>query len=198
MKKKIKVISIVIVIVIAINAIFPSNVYGLSGNVVKSIGGKLLTPIMELFVTLSDAAVDIVQKVVFGIDADAIVEVNRTGEFWSIAIGVAAGLAVLAGSVILAVIFAPVTGVVATIAVVGSTVVMSIGTVIKTYLVTSTIVSSMLTNTFQLPFIAISPENIIQNKIDMFSVNFFSNEDTQDSADGEMGGNINIGIISLV
>ena len=192
MKKKIKVISIVIVIVIAINAIFPSNVYGLSGDVVKSIGGKLLTPIMELFVTLSDAAVDIVQKVVFGIDADAIVEVNRTGEFWSIALGVYAGLAVLAGSVILAVIFAPVTGVVATIAVVGSTVVMSIGTVIKTYLVTSTIVSSMLTNTFQLPFIAISPENIIQNKIDMFSVNFFSNEDTQDSADGDMGGNINI------
>ena len=46
--------------------------------------------------------------------------------------------------------------------------VMSIGSVIITYFAVSMMTSQMLPSTFYLPFISISPENILQNKISLF------------------------------
>lgn len=173
MIKKMKLILVISVTMIIINFILPKYSYGVSGSTVQNIGGKLLNPIMELFVALCDGAIDISQKVLFGVDGDAIVEINRVGSWIAKALGIIAGIAVLAGCVALAVITAPVSGVAALVAVGVGTAILSIGKVVKTYFAVSTIVASMLPNSFQLPFIVISPENIIQNKIGMFSINFF-------------------------
>lgn len=181
--KKINFILMIAIVVIVINSIFPNYSYGISGKTVQTIGGKLLSPVMDLLVALCDGAIDISQKVLFGVEGDAIVEVDRVGSWIAKGLAVIASLAVIAGCVALAVFFAPVTGVVATIAVGVGTAVLSIGKAIKTYFAVSVIVSSMLNNMFQLPFIVISPESIIQNKIGMFSVNFFEeNTNEQDTS----------------
>lgn len=185
MIKKLRKMWHIVVITIIIEVVSPSYSYAVSGSTIHSVGGKLLAPVMEAFVALSDGVIDITQKVLFGVDGDAIVEVDREGSWISKAIGVIAGIAVLAGCIALAVITAPVTGVVATIAVGIGTAILSVGKVIKTYFITSVLVSSMLGSTFQLPFIVISPETIIQNKIGMFNVNFFSankNISTEDNS----------------
>ena len=185
MIKKLRKMWYIVVITIIIEVVSPSYSYAVSGSTIHSVGGKLLAPVMEAFVALSDGVIDITQKVLFGVDGDAIVEVDREGSWISKAIGVIAGIAVLAGCIALAVITAPVTGVAATIAVGIGTAILSVGKVIKTYFITSVLVSSMLGSTFQLPFIVISPETIIQNKIGMFNVNFFSankNISTEDNS----------------
>ena len=185
MIKKLRKMWFVVLITIIIEVVSPSYSYAVSGSTIHSVGGKLLAPVMEAFVALSDGVIDITQKVLFGVDGDAIVEVDREGSWISKAIGVIAGIAVLAGCIALAVITAPVTGIAATIAVGIGTAILSVGKVIKTYFITSVLVSSMLGSTFQLPFIVISPETIIQNKIGMFNVNFFSankNISTEDNS----------------
>lgn len=176
MKKKIKKVWLIIVTIMVVSIICPNYTYAIKAETISgvgSIGGKLLGPIMEVFVALCDGVIDISQKALFGVEGDAIVEVDRTANGIAKVLGVIAAIAVLAGSVALAIFFAPVTGVVATVAVGVSTAVISIGKVIKTYFVVSVIASSMLNTSFDLPFIVISPEDIIQNKIGMFNVNFF-------------------------
>ena len=177
MKKITKMIWLIIVVVTVLNTICPSNSYAVSDDTItigKSIGGKVMGPIMDFFVTLCDGIIDIAQKVLFGVEGDAIVDVDRSGKWISKALGILAAVAVLACSIALAVIFSPVTGFAATVTLVAGTVVLNVGKVIKTYFVITTIASTMLNTSFQLPFIVISPENIIQNKIGMFNVNFFS------------------------
>ncbi len=186
MKKKIRIIWLSILLLTIVTTLFPNYSYAISSNTINGagkVGGKLLGPVMDVFVTLCDGIIDISQKVLFGAEGDAIVEVDRGGSWISKSIGILAGLAILAGSIALAVIFAPVTGVAASIAVGVGTAVLSIGKVIKTYFITTTIVASMLNTSFQLPFIVISPENIIQNKVGMFDINFFS-VSTKTNGDG--------------
>ena len=173
---KLNKIWLIVLIVIFVSTICPSYSYGISSDTIatgKSIGGKILGPIMDALVTLCDGIIDIVQKVLFGVEGDAIVNIDRSSEGIAKGLGIIAGIAVMACSVALAVFFAPVTGVAASIIVGVGTAVLTVGKVIKTYLVVSTIASAMLNNSFQIPFIVVSPENIIQNKIGMFNVNFF-------------------------
>lgn len=182
MKKLTSMIWLSIVVVTVMSAICPNYSYAVSSDTVtagKSIGGKVMEPIMDFFMTLCDGIIDIVQKVLFGVEGDAIVNVDRSGEGISKALGIIAAVAVLAGSIALAVVFGQVIGVAATVALVAGTAVLSVGKVIKTYFLVTTIASSMLNTSFQIPFIVISPENIIQNKVGMFNVNFFDeNTDT--------------------
>ena len=189
MNKKIKVVWLSIISLIVVTAICPNYSYALSSETVssgKSIGGKLVGPVMDFFVTICDGIVDITQKVLFGVEGDAIVNVDRSGEWIPKVLGVIAVIAILAGSVALAVIFAPVTGVVATVAIGTGTAILTIGKAIKTYFVVTTIMSTMLNNSFQIPFIVISPENIIQNKVGMFNVNFFSENTNIDKNDNSL------------
>lgn len=189
MKKKTRIVWLIIVAVIITNTICNNNSYAVSSETigyVKNLGGKLLAPIMDIFVTLCDGVIDISQKALFGVEGDAIIDIDRGGSWISKALGVIAGIAVLAGCVALAVFFAPVTGIVGTIAVGVGTAILSIGKIIKTYLIVSIVTGSMLNSSFQLPFIVISPENIIQNKVGMFDINFFSENNEKNENDNSV------------
>jgi hypothetical protein len=51
-------------------------------NDAEQIGGKLLNPIMSLFVSLGDSAMALLQKVVYGMD-ESLVNLNTTTHWWS-------------------------------------------------------------------------------------------------------------------
>ena len=191
MKKKTRMIWLIIVAVMVISIICPNNSYAVSADTigyVENLGGKLLGPITDIFVTLCDGLIDISQKALFGEEGDAIVDVDRDGISIPKALGIFAGIAVLAGCVALAVFLGPATTLAAKIVVGVGTAVLSVGKVVKTYFIVSMISSAMLNSSFQLPFIVISPENIIQNKIGMFDVNFFS----ENTKNNENDNSINI------
>lgn len=173
MKKKINVILAIVVIFIILSCIFPNHSYGFDG-------GKLLEPVFDLLVAICDAIVDLLQKVLLGIEDDAFVNIDRSVSFWSKFFGVVAAIAVAALSIGLAVFFSFATGGagLVLIAVGAKAAIMSIGSVVVTYFAVSLITSQMLPSTFYLPFISISPENILQNKISLFDVNFFEEVDT--------------------
>ena len=177
MKKIASIICLSIVVITVMSTICPNYSYAISSETIaagKSFGGKILEPVMDFFVTLCDGIIDIAQKVLFGVEGDAIVNIDRSSEGIAKALGIIAAIAVMACSIALAVIFSPVTSLAAAIFVGAGTAVLTIGKVIKTYFVITTIASAMLNNSFQIPFIVVSPENIIQNKIGMFNVNFFA------------------------
>lgn len=186
MKKKIKKMGLIILIILIVSIIYPNYTYAIGTDTISSIGGKLLDPVMDLLVALCDGVIDISQKALFGVEGDAIVRIDRTSSFIAKALGIIAALAVLAGAVALAVIFAPVTGVAATIVVGASTAVMTVGAAVKTYFTVSVVVSSMLNTSVDLPFIVISPEDIIQNKVGMFNVNFFGENENINENDNSV------------
>ena len=170
MKKIIRIVLIVLAIILILNCVFPKSSYCLDG-------GALLNPIMKLFTVIADGAIDILQSSILGQEGSSFWEVDRVGNIISIILGILAGALVLVGSVALAIFFAVPTGgasVGVLIAVGVKAAVMAIGKVVITYFVVSTIVSNMLPDTFTLPFIAISPEEILQNRIEIFDVNYFN------------------------
>lgn len=170
MKKIIRIVLIVLAIILILNCVFPKSSYCLDG-------GALLNPIMKLFTVIADGTIDILQSSILGQEGSSFWEVDRVGNIISIILGILAGALVLVGSVALAIFFAVPTGgasVGVLIAVGVKAAVMAIGKVVITYFVVSTIVSNMLPDTFTLPFIAISPEEILQNRIEIFDVNYFN------------------------
>lgn len=173
MKKKINIVLSIVVILVVIIFIFPNRSYAFDG-------GKLLSPIFDLLTAICDAIIDLFQKILLGIEDDAFVNIDRSVSFWSKFFGVLAAIAVAALSIGLAVFFSFATGGtgLALIAVGIKAAVMSIGSVVITYFAVSMITSEMLPSSFYLPFISISPENILQNKISLFDVNFFEEVDT--------------------
>ncbi len=173
MKKKIRIILSIVIIIIIFNFIIPNCSYAFDG-------GKILSPVMDLLTAVSDSVIDILQKVLLGIKDDAFVNIDRTESFLSKFLGAIAALAVAAICIGLAVFFSFATGGtgLALIAVGVKAAILSVGKIVITYCVVSLISSQMLPNTFYLPFISISPENILQNKISLFDVNFFEEVDT--------------------
>lgn len=172
---------IVLIVIVVFIILFPNFSYGAVD--VAAIGGKLLEPIMDVFVALCDGVIDLGQKIMFSTDADAIVNINRTGEIISKVLGVICAAAFIAISIGLAVFFAVGVGAATvTVVILGvNTAVLSIKNAVIMYFAVSTITSNMLPDTFYLPFISLAPENIISNKIELFDVNFFegNNESTE-------------------
>lgn len=162
---------IIFLLIIFIFLIFLKPNYSLALDGTE-FGGKLLAPIMDLFASLCDGIITIVQQTVIGSDGDVIVNIDRAVSIWSIIATIAVGLIIVAAA-----FFAgPAGGIVATIAFIGKTVVITAKAVVITYFVVKTATSTMLPTSFNLPFIELSPDNIFKNKIEMFDVNFFSPE----------------------
>lgn len=162
---------IIFLLIIFIFLIFLKPNYSLALDGTE-FGGKLLAPIMDLFASLCDGIITIVQQTVMGSDGDVIVNIDRAVSIWSIIATIAVGLIIVAAA-----FFAgPAGGIVATIAFIGKTVVITAKAVVITYFVVKTATSTMLPTSFNLPFIELSPDNIFKNKIEMFDVNFFSPE----------------------
>lgn len=182
MKKKIYVVLLAVAIMMIFNLIIPNASYA------SVDGGELLEPVMKLLTAICDAIIDILQKVLLGIEGDAFWSINRTGDIFANILGFLGAIVVIGISVALAVFFAAPTGgasVGVLIAVGAKAAVMSIGSAIITFFAVSMLTSEMLPGTFHLPFITISPENILQNKIELFNVNYFEIEDTNETNNSE-------------
>lgn len=170
MKKKIGLILFIVGVLLIISFLIPHQVYGFDG-------GKILDPVLKLLTALCDGIIDILQKTLFGIEDDALFNINRTQDFWSRLIGNFAATIFLSFSVAVAALFAFATGGVgAAIAVGISTAILSIGKTVVTYFAVSMLASQMLPGSFYLPFIQVSPDTILKNQIPLFDINYF--EDT--------------------
>lgn len=153
-------------------------------------GGKLLTPVLSLVVTLGDALIGIAQDAIMGI-GESMYPVDVDADFWEIlgtivvvAVAVVAAIATIAGAIASGV------GIVALIGTIASALFNSaIGIVIGTTVVSiaanshdaamSNVSASVFPDdikvpaTLYLPVYSYSPEEIFQGKILLFNVDFF-------------------------
>ena len=178
-------IAIVLVIVIIFNFSAPTIS---QAGVAEVIGGTLLSPIIDLLLAIGDAAVNLIQTILFRIPTDpdnpdgatvaAIdnslikVAVHEAG-FWE-TVGMVAGAIVGVAAVVAITI---VTGGTALAAIVPGLVAAGVGAYAG-----HEIAVAMLPDTFYLPVYAISPEEIFQNKIGLLDVNFFQPNDYSDGS----------------
>ena len=146
------------------------------------IGGKLLDPIMSMFVGLSDGAITLLQKVILHTDG-SMIEINTSAK----------GIAKILGWVVAITII--VAGVIAVVASGGTALVIagSVLTVIKsgviagvlTFCVSSYVANAALPEDFVLPQIKLSPYEIFANQIPVFDVDFFNPSKDIDSVETE-------------
>ena len=153
-------------------------------------GGKLLTPVLSLVVTLGDALIGIAQSAIMGVD-ESIYPVDVDADFWEmlgnilvVAVAVVAAIVTIAGAIASGV------GIVALIGTIGSALFHSaVGIVIGTTVVSiaanshdapiSNVSASVFPDdikvpaTLYLPVYSYSPEEIFQGKILLFNVDFF-------------------------
>lgn len=177
-KKIIKKVAIILIIITAVSFILTKSVKADA----EQIGGKLLNPVMSLFVSLGDSAMSMLQKVVYGMD-ESLVNLNTTAHWWSkvivIGITVLAVIAAVAATVLTA---GAAAGVIATAGAIVSgiaTTITIVGVSIITFPVTTELAEGMLPGNFYLPFYSISPERIFSNEIAMLDVDFFNPVDTR-------------------
>ena len=139
-----------------------------------TLGGKLLDPILDLFVGLGDGIMTFIQKVVFGID-DSIINIDTSATVIAkiLVVLIAAAIAILA------VIFVPGGGVALAVALIKI-----IGVTIITFPLTTTIVEGMLPQSFYLPLYSVTPEEMFSNEIPLLDVNFFNPMDSITLNDG--------------
>lgn len=147
----------------------------------ESLGGKLLNPIMTLFVSLGDSAMSLLQQIVYDMD-ESLVNLNTTSHWWSkaIVIGIAV-LAVVAAVAATVVTAGAAAGVIATVGAIISgvaTTITIVGVAVITFPVTTSLVEGMLPDNFYLPFYSISPEKIFSNEIALLDVDFFNPQET--------------------
>ena len=96
-KSLFKKLIIVLLIIMLFSFSIPKTVKADDG-----VGGKLLNPIMSLFVGLSDGAMTLLQKVVLQLD-ESIIEIDSSSSFWAkvlvIGSAIAVGVVILAATI---------------------------------------------------------------------------------------------------
>lgn len=177
-KRIVKKIAIILIIITIFSFILTKSVKADA----EQIGGKLLNPIMSLFVSLGDSAMALLQKVVYGMD-ESLVNLNTTTHWWSkiivVGITVLAVIAAVAATVFTAGAAAGVLATASAIVAGIATTVTIVGVATITFPVTTQLVEGMLPSNFYLPFYSISPERIFSNEIAMLDVDFFNPRDTR-------------------
>lgn len=124
------------------------------------IGGTLLEPIVELFIAIGDAAINLVQNLLFGLH-DSVIKVATRGNdiFDTISKIVVGGLAIAVAIIVPGI---------------GAGIVAGVATLAAGTYAASVIENTWLPEVFYLPVYAISPEEIFQNRIPLLDVNFFN------------------------
>ena len=143
------------------------------------IGGKLLTPICDLLMTLGDAIMQVLQKAIVGSDATITLDLStHTKVFWKV-IGIIAAIAVVAViSIVTAGIGTAIVGPIASAiftAVTGSGIfsMVVVGVGILTYAAVSGFSAKFLPDITVFPTYSIGPEEIFEGKLAIFDINFF-------------------------
>lgn len=177
-KSVFKKLIIVLLCILLLSFCMPKGVNAASDD---GIGGKLLNPVMSLFVSLGDGAMALLQKVVFHADA-SLINVDSSASFWSKLIVVVAAIAIAAVAIAAVVI----TGGGALAIVIGiGKVVLTVGAIATiTFPISTSIVEGMLPDSFYLPLYTITPQEIFSNKIPLLDVDFFNPTDDIELDDG--------------
>lgn len=176
-----------IVIVLLVLTVFS---FCFSGKVhaSDSIGGKLLNPIMTLFVSLGDGVMTLLQKIVLHMD-NSLIELDTATSFWAKFIVIAAAIVVVSVILIATVMSAGAAGAaIAGIAAAlkgAATIAITIGLTTITFPITTALVEGVLPDTFILPIYQITPQEIFSNKIPLLDVDFFSPSQAIELEDGK-------------
>lgn len=172
-----KKVLIVLICILILSFCIPKTVQADAGE----IGGKLLNPVMSLFVSLGDGAMALLQKVVFHADA-SLINVDSSASFWSKVIVVVTAIAIAAVAIAAVVITG---GGAVAIALGVAKVVITVGAVATiTFPISTSIVEGMLPDSFYLPLYTITPQEIFSNKIPLLDVDFFNPTENIELDDG--------------
>ncbi len=184
-------IIIVLIFVLVFEFIITKPTLGseVTDNIVEG-GGKLLTPVLSLVVSLGDAIVTIMQSAIMGVD-ESIMPVDVDASIWEIlgsilvvAVAVVAAVATVVGLIVSgAGVFAIIAGIAKGILGVGVTawlgpkvvsVAVSTGSAKMSKVSASNFPEdTKVPKTLYLPVFSYSPEEIFQGKILLFNVDFF-------------------------
>ena len=142
----------------------------------KEIGGELLSPVMSFFVTISDGAMTLLQKVVYHMDESLINIDTSTSLIAKIIVGIATALIV---AVSIVAVVATGGGAIAIAAGVVKIVITATVVTTITFPITTGIVEGMLPDSFYLPLFEITPQEIFSNKVPLLDVDFFNPTDSK-------------------
>ena len=141
------------------------------------LGGKLMQPIMSLFIGIGDGVNTVIQKMFLNREP-AVLIISSDFNWWKVALGVAIGIGLIAVGIV--------TGGVGTI-IIGSALTIAVVATAATggnssseniaFQVVTSFTASMLSdkNELALPMMSLTPYEIFANKQNLFSVNFFKN-----------------------
>lgn len=126
----------------------------------EEIGGTLIEPLVELFIAIGDAAMNLMQNLLFGLN-DSLVKVSTSTNdiFDTLSKIVVGGLAIAVAILVPGI---------------GAGIVAGATTIAAGAYASTVIENTMLPETFYLPMYIISPEEIFKNKIALLDVNFFN------------------------
>lgn len=137
----------------------------------KEIGGELLSPVMSFFVTLSDGAMTLLQKVVYHMD-ESLINIDTTSSLIAkIIVGIVTAVIV---TVSIVAVVATGGGAIAIAAGVIKIVITAVAVTTVTFSITTGIVEGMLPGSFYLPLFEITPQEIFSNKVPLLDVDFFN------------------------
>jgi len=165
-----KKIVIIIGILLSFSIVVPEPVEA-------DLGGKLMQPIMSLFIGIGDGVNTVIQKMFLNREP-AVLIISSGFNWWKVALGVAIGIGLIAVGIV--------TGGVGTI-IIGSALTIAVVATAATggnssseniaFQVVTSFTASMLSdkNELALPMMSLTPYEIFANKQNLFSVNFFKN-----------------------
>lgn len=164
-----KKIVIVLLCILLLSFLIPKTVKADDDG---GIGGKLLNPIMSLFVGLGDGAMSLLEKVVLQKDV-SLINIDTSASLWSKIFVFVASLAVMAVAVASVIVTGGASAIAITLGVAKT--VITVGTVAAiTFPVTTEIVEGMFPGSFYLPLYSVTPEEIFSNDVLLLDVDFFN------------------------
>lgn len=170
-----KKIVIIIGILLSFSIVVPEPVEA-------DLGGKLMQPIMSLFIGIGDGVNTVIQKMFLNREP-AVLIISSGFNWWKVALGVAIGIGLIAVGIATGGVGTIIIGSALTIAVLATAVTggNSSSENIAFQVVTS-FTASMLSdkNELALPMMSLTPYEIFANKQNLFSVNFFKKNLSED------------------
>lgn len=174
-------IVIILLLLMGLQLIASTPVHAVDGDV-------LLQPVVNLFVSLGDAAMSIIQDILMqkdGEGGESLIKIDGNSGFWS---GLIVTAVFIIGTIIAIVAAYPTGGTSLIIWVkfglsVALTVTISGVLYMATYNIATTILSDQWGDTYYLPMYEVSPYEIFADKVALFDVNFFNPDTTTVTSD---------------
>lgn len=169
-----KKIIIVLLCVLLLSVFIPKSV---KADDDSGLGGKLLNPVLSLFVGLGDGVMSLLEKMILQNDV-SLINIDTGASWWSkfwVIVGTLAAIAITVAAIVA-------TGGASTIAVVlkAAKAAITIGTVATiSFPLTTSVLEGMFPDSFYLPLYSITPEEIFSNDVLLLDVDFFNPKESE-------------------